>query len=139
MDTKTRQSEAHSSTQLTCKYCEQPIMPGPDFIFESQACAHRRCFRHDVHQDWVVSQAHEIWATIFVRLFIGLHQSRDELKRLFEEYRVLPTIPQYLECLRNSLDLIKRSSLSEDNKFILTDQVNDALAAIKRLNADGVN
>lgn len=139
MDTKTRQSEGNSSTQLTCKYCEQPIRPGPEFIFESQACAHRRCFRRDVHQDWIISQAHEIWATAFVQLFIGLHQSRDELKRLFEGYRVRPTITRYLECLRNSLDLIKRSSLSDDNKFTLTDQINDALAAVKRLDADSAN
>lgn len=141
MNTKTRQPEAQSSPQPVCRCCEQPIMPGPEFAEEAKAGLHRQCFRSDVHQHAITSRAHEIWLTAFGALFCGLPQSRIALVDLFKGYRKpeAATLHGYLECLHNALNLIKHSSLSEDNRSALTDKVNDALAEIKRLTVDGAN
>lgn len=134
MATKTRQSEAHSPTQPTCKYCEQPIMPGPEFVFEPKTHMHRRCFHSDVHQDWIISRTHEIWIEAFDELCCGLPHPRDALRELFEKFRKPgTTIHEYLGCLSRALELIKRSPLSDDNRSTLTEKVNGLRGQIRRL------
>lgn len=141
MATKTRQSEAHSSTQPICTQCEQPIMPGPEFTFESRAHMHRRCFRQDVHQEWIAKQSRRIWRAAFAELYIGLPQARVALVDLFKEYRgpKTATISGYIACLNRALELVKYSSPSNDNQSDLTEKVRNSLAAIRQMTTDGAN
>lgn len=141
MATKTRQSEAQPSIQPVCKYCEQPIMSEPDFNFESRALMHRRCFRQDVHQEWIAKRSRRIWRAAFAALYIGLPQARVALVDLFKEHRgpKTATISEYIACLNRALELVKYSSPSNDNQSDLTEKVSDSLAAIRQLTTEGAN
>ncbi|MHB8830780.1 MAG: hypothetical protein ACYC44_01555 [Patescibacteria group bacterium] len=141
MTTKIRQPEDLPSPSPICSQCAQPILPGPEFEEEAKAGLHRRCFQRDVHQDYVSSQAHEIWLNVFGILYSNLPHPKTTLVALFKGYREpkTATVHGYIECLRTALSLVKNSTLSDDNKLTLTDKVNDALAAIKQLSADGAN
>ncbi|MFA6161699.1 MAG: hypothetical protein WCT54_00935 [Patescibacteria group bacterium] len=142
MSTKTiRQPLDSSSTQPVCKLCEQPILHGPEYKYESEANMHRRCLKKDVHQLAIASTAHGLWLKAYTALCRELPKPLDELMELFREYWVPgeATIIDYIKCLDQASKLVESSSFTTNNKSRLVETVDGLRDRIRHLASTGAN